>query len=404
MTIGIDALALYPGRLTVDALALSQRLGHDPDEIARRVMVQARSVYPPCEDAVTLAVNAAKALALSEAQLASIELLVVGTESAVDFGKPVASWVHRNLGLSHNCRSFDVQHACYSGTAAFKMAAAWVASCERPDARALVINADLTRPNLAHGIDFVGGGCGVAMLVGANPRVLALDMGATGYWTNDVSDVIRPTAREETGDNQLSLFAYLDALEGSFRHLRATTPAFAFEDLSWHIYHAPFPAMTKQAHQTILRELGAASRAEIEASFEAKVLPGLVFGRQIGSAYGASNFVSLLGLLSTRRLAPGDRLSLFSYGSGCQGEFYLARIGDGAQADTDALAAAIADRVTVDLDEYAELEAARHASLERRDYAENDEPSAGIYRAAYAGKGLLMLDKVDSYVRSYRWS
>src|SRR5262249_10088835 len=106
LDIGIDALALYPGRLMVDAPALAHRLGHDPEEVARRIMVQTRSVYPPCEDAVTLAVNAVKRLNLTEEELVSIELLVVGTESAVDFGKPVASWVHRFAGLSPNCRSF----------------------------------------------------------------------------------------------------------------------------------------------------------------------------------------------------------------------------------------------------------------------------------------------------------
>ena len=45
-------------------------------------------------------------------------MLSVGTETGVDHSKPVASYVQGLVGLPRHMRVFDIQHACYGGTAA----------------------------------------------------------------------------------------------------------------------------------------------------------------------------------------------------------------------------------------------------------------------------------------------
>src|SRR5262249_38813237 len=153
----------------------------------RQIMAEERSVVPPVEDAVTLAVNAAERL-LTDADRKDIELLIVASESAVDFSKATSNWVHRFCRLPSNCRNFDIKHPCYSATGAFKMAASWVATQARPGKKALLISTDLTRADLLNsGFDFIGGGCAVAMLISRDPQVLDVDLDRAGYWTYEIS-------------------------------------------------------------------------------------------------------------------------------------------------------------------------------------------------------------------------
>src|SRR5206468_4499968 len=98
----------------------------------------------PFEDPVTNAVNAARPIIdrLAPADRASIELVAVGTESSFDFGKSMSTYVHHYLGLSPRCRSFEVKHACYAGTAALQAAAGIVGADPTRGARALVVATD----------------------------------------------------------------------------------------------------------------------------------------------------------------------------------------------------------------------------------------------------------------------
>jgi hydroxymethylglutaryl-CoA synthase len=408
MRVGIERIDFYAGRFYTDAAAMAVARGRDPQRVAEQIMVEERTVVPLWEDAVTLAVNAAKRV-LTPADLRDIDLLIAATESAVDFAKPLSTWVHRYCGLLPNCRNFEVKHACYSATAALKMAAAWVATTEpvRPGRKALVVSADFTRPTLHTGYDFAGGGCAVAMVVSANPRCVELLPGQEGYWTNEVNDISRPTSRLEIGDNDISLCSYLDALDGACGHFEQVTGTTDYARFDRHVYHAPFPGMTWQAHRTLLGRTGAPTKREVAASMQEKVLGGLRFARRVGAAYGASTFVSMLGWLAGDRELPGGALiSVFAYGSGCQAEFYAARIGEGAAAEVRArdLDAHVGARRALSLPQYEANERAREAATDCANVQTVARDWRDRYDDAYDGQGLLVLDRIDNHVRHYRWS
>ena len=201
MRVGIEKIEGYTSRLSLELedLAVARRMDRSyPQE---RLMAARRSVLPPFEDAVTLAVNAARRL-LQGVDTSSIGLLVVATESGVDFGKPVSTWVHRFCELPARCRNFEVKHACYGGTAALQMAVAWVASGLAPEGKALVICTDQSRCHLHKPYEYVMGAGSVAMLVSTRPQVLELELEKNGFWTNDVQDTFRPTSRVETGNGE----------------------------------------------------------------------------------------------------------------------------------------------------------------------------------------------------------
>lgn len=408
-SVGIERLNLYSSRFCTDAVELAVARGKERGYASEQVMVETRAVVPVYEDAVTLAVNAARRL-LTPQDTKDIELLVVGTESSVDSGKPVSTWVQRFCELSPNCRNFEVKHACYGGTAALKTALFWVAAGLRPGKKALVVSADCTRSHFGDPNEFLGGGSAVAMLVSANPELLELEPAQAGYWSYEIADTFRPTSKLEVIDSQKSLYAYLDALDGAAAHYQQVVgPVDFVTGFKKHIYHAPFPGMTLQAHRALLQRSGL-RKAEVLRSFDEKVREGLHFARRVGTAYGASNFISLLGLLQTAKdLGAGDRVSLFSYGSGCQGEFYHGIVGPRARELVQSLGldAHLDDRASLPLAMYEVNERLRERYTDLADYEPvrtGESAYDALYERHYAGRGLLVLKQVQGHVRRYELS
>lgn len=155
MKIGIDRIGAWPATLSLDMSALCEARKHDLADIRDVMMIDQRSVNPPWEDPVTMAVNAALPM-LTEEDRRDIGLLIVASESGVDQEKPLSTWVHRYLGLRPSCRNFEIKHACYGGTAGLKLAASWIAG-GNPREKALVVNTDQSRMHLGMPYEFVMG-------------------------------------------------------------------------------------------------------------------------------------------------------------------------------------------------------------------------------------------------------
>lgn len=403
MRVGIDKLRLYPSTLALSLAELCVARDRHPEETIAHLLVKERTVLPPWEDSVTLAVNAAAPL-VDDGEREAIGLLIVGTETPVDLEKPISSWVHRHLGLSSECRNYDLQHACYSVTAAVQLALAWLSSPAGRGKKALVVGSDASLFGLGEPWEFILGAGAVALLLGEEPRFAAIDPGASGVYACEVTDVIRPSRRIETGSSEESLFAYLEAVGGA--HDAWVEKNGAWSDFAGCVYHSPFPGITFRAHQTLLRQNDAElSRAEAWDDFERRVLPGLCHHRRTGALYGSSTFASLLGMVDARpELGPGDALSVFAFGSGSCAELYRVELG----ADVRAMAAAagagasIEAREAIDVATYEALERERAASVEQADY--RPSPLETHFARAWQGKGRLFLCEVESWVRSYAWS
>lgn len=415
MRVGIEKLNLYGGRAYLTIADLASARGGSLDQLEQRQMVpyEARAIIPPYEDTVTLAVNAAERL-LTDADREQVELVVVATESAVDFGKPISTWVQRYSRLPAYSRNFEVKHMCYGGTAALRVAASWVMSDVRPGKKALVINSDLsrTRNHVQTEDDDLGelmaGGSAVAMLVSSEPAVFELEPQKAGYWTHELSDALRPNSRTEIITGQTSLYSYLDALEETYDRYEQCVGQFDFEAyFRKNIYHAPFPGMTKIAHATLLHRLGIDDKEIIEASWRERVADSTHFARHIGSAYGASTFICLLGMLHAGTdFTAGDRFSVFAYGSGCQAEFYSGLVGAGAEQyirDLD-IDEHLASRAGLGVEQYEQIEKACESNIDAPNYQPLAQDVGDLYARRYEGQRLLVLDGVRDYQRHYRWS
>jgi hydroxymethylglutaryl-CoA synthase len=405
--VGIERIGVYPCSLSLSLPELCAARGREPGEICKPMMLAERSLNPLWEDPVTMAVNAANGI-LTADDRRRVELLVVASESGVDHEKPISTWVQRYAGLGANCRNFEIKHACYGGTAGLQMAASWLAAGAPAGAKALVVGTDQSRPHFGKPWEFVLGAGSAAVLLSNEPSLLAIEPGRCGYWTTEISDLTRPTSTVETGNSETSLVSYLDALEGAYEHFVARVPeATGFDDyFRWHVYHMPFGGMAWRAHKAILRAAAAVSTADAWASFERTGASAVRYAQRMGATYSSSTFVGLLGLVDGSDVASGDRVSVFSYGSGCCAEFYSARIGADAKAAARlaGLGCRLDARRQVSVAEYEGIERQRQAWVDAGDYEVPRDGLGDWYDRFYRDRGLLVFTGMSEFYRQYAWS
>ncbi len=406
--VGIEKLRVYPGSLALSMSALCQARGHDFADIRDTMMIDERSLNAPWEDPVTMAVNAARPM-LTDEERDRIGLVLVASESGVDQEKPMSTWVQRYLGLSSNVRNIEVKHACYGATASLQLAASWVASNAAPGEAALVINTDESRMHLGQPWEYVLGAGATAILVSDRPNLLEIELGASGIFTYEVSDLTRPTPHVETGNSETSLLSYLEALEGAFDDFLRRVPEAQDLDAYFkrNIYHLPFGGMGYRAHKSVLRRQGIRGKQETWEHFTHKTLPSLSYVRRMGGTYGSSTFIALLGLIANDDgLRTGDRIGIFSYGSGSCAELWSGRLGPQArQIVRDAGLPQLLDaRRMVSVAEYETVEKARASVIDSGDYATDRGLLADWYDLYYKDKGLLVFTGMQEYYRQYAWS
>ncbi|MEC1583990.1 polyketide biosynthesis 3-hydroxy-3-methylglutaryl-ACP synthase PksG [Bacillus spizizenii] len=331
---GIEAMNVFGGTAYLDVMELAKYRHLDTARFENLLMKE-KAVALPYEDPVTFGVNAAKPIidALSEAEKERIELLITCSESGIDFGKSLSTYIHEYLGLNRNCRLFEIKQACYSGTAGFQMAVNFILSQTSPGAKALVIASDISRFLIAEGGDALSedwsyaepsaGAGAVAVLVGENPEVFQIDPGANGYYGYEVMDTCRPIPDSEAGDSDLSLMSYLDCCEQTFLEYQKRVPGASYQDTFQYLaYHTPFGGMVKGAHRTMMRKVAKMKTAEIEKDFLNRVMPGLNYCQRVGNIMGAALFLALASTIDQGRFDSPKRIGCFSYGSGCCSEFY----------------------------------------------------------------------------------
>ena len=325
MNIGIDRISFYTSNYFVDLKTIAAARAVDSNKYYDGIGQEKMGIPPPDEDVVTLAASASYPL-MQEDELGEVELLLFATESGIDYSKAAGIYVHGLLEMNPRCRTVELKQACYSGTAGVQFAIGFVA--RHPDKKALVIASDIARYELGSPGEATQGCGAVAMLVSANPRLLAVDP-ECGYHTEDVMDFWRPNYRSEAlVDGKYSTMVYIHALMESWKQY-AELSGRALSDLYRFCYHIPFTKMAEKAHQKLCHKC----RVNVEREVLETVLgDSLRYSRVSGNGYAASTYVGLTSLLDTAAedLA-GRRIGLYSYGSGCVGEFFSGVVQPGYQ-------------------------------------------------------------------------
>ena len=405
--VGIDHLNIYGSTLSVDFSEIKLARGFSDKEFNKIRFVR-RSVVPTYEDPITLAVNAAKPI-LDEVGADQFALLVVATETGVDYGKPLSSYIHRYLNLNANCRNFEIKHACYAGTAGLRTAVSFLRGDSiLPGKKVLLIMTDIGRQHF-HELGELSVGAGaVALSISLDPKLLELEI-HSGSAAHEVYDTARPTSSFEWIDPVLSLCSYLDLLEIAWEDYRRAAGPIAYEEYFTHaIYHTPLISLIEKAHQFLIEtDCEEVAKDDIASSFERMVKPSLRYNQELANIYSGSLYVALAGLLeSTPDLKPGSRIACFSYGSGACAEFFSGLVCREARAilASQCISERLAARRSVSLREYESAVRGVEEGFEQANFEPNWEFPTSHYEQAYRGKGLLVLDKVSNHYRTYKWS
>ena len=128
--------------------------------------------------------------------------------------------------------------------------------------------------------------------------------------------------------------------------------------------------MAKKAHRHA-RTLDGLTEEQADASYAAEVAPSLRLPAQVGNVYTGSLWLSLASLLDAQAGAlEGQRIGLFSYGSGCAAEYFAGTVAQGAGAYAQGL------QLSLPLEKRKALSFSDYEAIRRGD-AEADRRPAG---------------------------
>lgn len=304
--IGIDSIAFSTSRYFLPLSVLAEHRSVDYRKYCDGIGQIAMSVFPPNEDIVTIAIDAAqKAISFID-DPNEIDLVIFATESSFDLSKAAAIYVHNFLQLKPSCAAFDVKQACYSLTAAIKMARYFVQS--NPGAKVLVIGSDIVKYSPNTSGEPTQGGAAVAAVISENPRVLEFEP-HSGVYTADVADFWRPTmAKEAMFDGRLSAHNYLESLRFALDEYLQKSK-FVTSDIDYVCFHSPFNKMAIKAARQFFPEKD--------------IHDATIYNAQIGNSCSASLYISLISLLDNCSAnLVGKRVGLYSYGAGSVAEYF----------------------------------------------------------------------------------
>jgi len=327
--VGIDAIGFYSSRYYLDLKTLAEKRKVEVDKYYLGLGQHKMAVPPPDEDVVTMGANAA-ARVLQQVRVEDIDHLLFATESGLDFSKASGLYIHRLLGLSPRCRVVELKQACYSATAAIQMSLPLLR--ENPERKILVIASDIARYGLETPGESSQGGGAVALLLSADPKILVIEP-FSGFYSKDVMDFWRPYYREEAlVDGKYSCDVYLQVLLETWAQYSEAAQR-EYGDLARFCYHAPVPGLVEKAHKWLAKRNNVTLDKE---QLQTELAHALYYNRNIGNSYTASLYISLLSLLDNDPDdLSGRRIGLYSYGSGCVGEYFAGKVQSGYRQHLD---------------------------------------------------------------------
>ncbi|MCJ7444587.1 MAG: hydroxymethylglutaryl-CoA synthase [Methanotrichaceae archaeon] len=297
MVSGIVSYGVYIPNYRIRLQEIARVWGEGED-ISESLQVFEKSVPDMDEDAVTIAVEAARtALMRADLDPCRIGAIYVGSESHPYAVKPTGTIVGEAICTSSDFTAADFEFACKAGTAAIQACLGLVSS--NLIDLGLAIGSDVSQGAPGDMLEYTAAAGGAAFVIGRDNLVAEIE----GFFsfTTDTPDFWRREGMPypEHGGRFTGEPAYFKHIISAARGLMerlGTDP----EDYDYAVFHQPngkFP-------MRVATKLGF-SREQIE--------PGLVVPF-IGNTYSGS---CLIGLAATLDVAkPGEKIFVTSFGSG----------------------------------------------------------------------------------------
>ncbi len=312
MASGIVSYGVYIPRYRI-RLSEIARVWGDGDDIAEGLRVFEKSVPDLDEDAVTIAVEAARnALVRSGVDPRRIGAIYAGSESHPYAVKPTGTIVGEAICTSSAFTAADFEFACKAGTAAIQACLGLVGSGLID--LGMAIGSDVSQGAPGDMLEYTAAAGGAAYIIGS--RDLAAEIEGFYSFTTDTPDFWRREGMPypEHGGRFTGEPAYFkhvtSAAKGLMERL-GTEP----DDYDYAVFHQPngkFPVR-------VAAKLGF-SKKQIE--------PGMIVP-MIGNTYSGSCLIGLAATLDVAR--PGERIFVTSFGSGAGSDAFSISVKDGIE-------------------------------------------------------------------------
>lgn len=357
--VGIDRITFATPNCYLSMKDLAIARGIDPNKFTIGIGQSQQAVPPNHQDIVTLGAQAALPL-MPYIDSNRLKMVIVGTESGVDASKSSALYIHKLLNLSSWVRCVEVKEACYGGTAALMMARDYVLT--HPGAQVLVIAADIARYGVGTPGEVTQGAGAVAMLVSENPHVLQINDDSV-VKSAEIQDFWRPVYQSTAlARGKFSTEQYIRMFCDVWQRYSAENDC-NFNDFEAICFHLPYTKMGLKALRAGLEEnSGASLTGDTREHLLARYQDSTQYSRRIGNIYTGSLYLGLISLLDydyfrnscdssepacdspevscdsssaansnesplhLSPLLPGQKIGLFSYGSGAVAEFFSATL------------------------------------------------------------------------------
>lgn len=320
MNIGIDKIGFATANYVLKLENLAEARNIDPEKLSKGLLLKEISVAPVTEDIVTMGASAAASILTNEDKQA-IDMVIVASESGIDQSKASAVFIHGLLGIQPFARSFEMKEACYSATAALDYAKLHVE--KHPDSKVLVIASDIAKYGIGTPGEPTQGAGSIAMLITSHPRILAFNEDNVAQ-TRDIMDFWRPNYSTTPFVNGMySTQQYLDSLKTTWaEYLRRNQVS--LKDFAAVCFHLPYPKLALKGMRKIMdKTLPIEQQEQLQVNFDQSIL----YSQKVGNIYTGSLFLGLLSLLeNSTTLKAGDRIALFSYGSGAVSEIFSGQL------------------------------------------------------------------------------
>jgi len=202
-SVGIDDMAAYVPPIYLPIAALAHARDIEYAKLNKGLGLTAMAVPDLQEDTATLAANAVyELIKRNELDPNRIGRIYMGTESSFDGSKPMASYVLQMLSEQFeadygrdcflHCDVVDLTFACIGAVDALQNTMDWVRGDE--DRIGIVVASDIAWYDLGSTGEYTQGAGAVALLVKANPRLLAIDAD-WGIASRAVYDFYKPVRK-----------------------------------------------------------------------------------------------------------------------------------------------------------------------------------------------------------------
>lgn len=322
--VGIEKIGIYIPKDYIRLSLLAEFRGVEPEKWSKGIGQDNMSVLPKDQDVISMGANACLKI-LDEEDKSKIDQVIFATESSVDFSKASSTYIHNLLGIQEFAKSYEIKQACYSATAAIQLACDYVRL--RLDRKILIIASDVSKYGLNTSGEVTQGAGAIALLISSKAKVLEITNETVSY-TENAFDFWRPSFSDYPYvEGKYSTELYIDAFVKLVEEFDRRFPDVLLKTKAI-IYHLPFTRMGKKAIDALQEILNSRSDDKSKLLFEKfdqwydNYEKSTVFSKEVGNIYTGSLYLSLLSLLMNGNLNDGDKIALFSYGSGSVAELY----------------------------------------------------------------------------------